>query len=60
MIEIKTERRPSGNTVWCQICGNKESKTLYFAPIGRETYGSAVHLCDNCLRELADKINKAL
>ena len=60
MITVTTEYRPSGKLPWCQICGTHESKTITLAPNGREMQGSVMHLCDNCIKELIEKLQEGL
>lgn len=59
MIEIVVEHTNTGRTPWCRACDSKESKTLFFSA-ENSTKSSAIHLCDDCLRELVRKINETL
>ena len=59
MIEIVVEHTNTGRTPWCRTCEAHESKTIFFS-LGDSTKSSVIHLCDNCLRELVQKINDNL
>ena len=43
---------------WCQSCNASESKTIMIA--NNEIQSSSFRLCDECLKELADKIREEL
>lgn len=59
MIKIYVERKPVSNRMyWCQACDAKQSRTV---SIGNSDVQSlSVHLCDDCLKELANKIQQEL
>lgn len=60
MINVKVERRNSGKTPWCQICGKEESRTIYFTPNERPLQSSVIHVCDDCAKDLINKLNDSL
>lgn len=58
MIKIDIERRQSKKMFWCQACGSKQSRTIIIS--NNDIQSSSFRLCDDCLKELADKINQEL
>ena len=58
MIEINVERRQSKKLFWCQACGSKQSRTILIS--NNDIQSSSFRLCDDCLKELADKIQQEL
>lgn len=58
MIEINVERRQSKKLFWCQACGSKQSRTIIIS--NNDIQSSSFRLCDDCLKELADKIQQEL
>lgn len=58
MIEIYIERRQSKKLFWCQSCGSKQSRTIIIS--NNDVQSSSFRLCDDCLKELADKIQQEL
>lgn len=58
MIEINVERRQSKKLFWCQACGSKQSRTVTIS--NNDIQCSSFRLCDDCLKELADKIQQEL
>ena len=58
MIEINVERRQSKKLFWCQACGSKQSRTIIIS--NNDIQSSSFRLCDECLKELADKIHQEL
>ena len=58
MIEIHVERRQSKKLFWCQACGSKQSRTIIIS--NNDIQSSSFRLCDECLKELADKIQQEL
>lgn len=58
MIEINVERRQSKKLFWCQSCGSKQSRTVTIS--NNDIQCSSFRLCDDCLKELADKIQQEL
>jgi hypothetical protein len=58
MIKIHVERRQSKQLFWCQACESKQSRTVTIS--SNDVQSSSLHLCDNCLKELADKIHQEL
>lgn len=58
MIKIHVERRQSKQLFWCQECGSKQSRTVTIS--SNDVQSSSLHLCDDCLKELADKIQQEL
>lgn len=58
MIKIHVERRRSKQLFWCQACGSKQSRTVTIS--SNDVQSSSLHLCDDCLKELADKIQQEL
>lgn len=58
MIEIHVERRQSKKLFWCQACGSKQSRTVTIS--NNDVQCSSFRLCDECLKELADKIQQEL
>ena len=58
MIEINVERRQLKKLFWCQACGAKQSRTITI--INSDVQSSSFRLCDDCLKELANKIQQEL
>lgn len=58
MIKIDVERRQSKQLFWCQACGSKQSRTIIIS--NNDIQSSSFRLCDDCLKELADKIHQEL
>lgn len=58
MIEIHVERKKSKKLFWCQVCGSKQSRTVTISD--NDVQCSSFRLCDDCLKELADKIQQEL
>lgn len=58
MIEINVERRQSKKLFWCQACGSKQSRTIIIS--NNDIQSSSFRLCDDCLKELANKIQQEL
>lgn len=58
MIEIHVERKQSKKLFWCQACGSKQSRTVTISD--NDVQCSSFRLCDDCLKELADKIQQEL
>lgn len=58
MIKIRVERKQSKQLFWCQACGSKQSRTVTIS--SNDVQSSSLHLCDDCLKELADKIQQKL
>ena len=58
MIKIDVERRQSKQLFWCQACGSKQSRTIIIS--NNDIQISSFRLCDDCLKELADKIHQEL
>ena len=58
MIEIHVERKNSKKLFWCQVCGSKQSRTVTISD--NDVQSSSFRLCDDCLKELADKIQQEL
>lgn len=59
MIKIYVERKPVSNRMyWCQNCDAKQSRTLSI--VNSDVQSLSFHLCDDCLKELADKIQQEL
>lgn len=58
MIKIHTERRPSKKNFLCQACDAEQSRTITI--INNDVQSSSFHLCDDCLKKLADKIHQEL
>lgn len=58
MIKIDVERRQSKKLFWCQACGSKQSRTVIIS--NNDIQSSSFRLCDDCLKELADKIHQEL
>lgn len=59
MIKIYVERKPVSNRMyWCQDCDAKQSRTVSI--VNSDVQSLSFHLCDDCLKELADKIQQEL
>ncbi len=59
MIKIYVERKPVSNRMyWCQACDAKQSRTVSI--VSSDAQSLSLHLCDDCLKELADKIQQEL
>ena len=59
MIKIQVERKPVSNRAyWCQACDAKQSRTVSI--VNSDVQSMSFHLCDDCLKELADKIQQEL
>lgn len=59
MIKIYVERKPVSNRMfWCQACDAKQSRTVSI--VNSDVQSLSFHLCDDCLKELADKIQQEL
>lgn len=58
MIKIDVERRQSKKLFWCQACGSEQSRTIIIS--NNDIQSSSFRLCDDCLKELADKIYQEL
>lgn len=59
MIKIQLERKPVSNRMyWCQACDAKQSRTVSI--LNNDVQSMSFHLCDDCLKELADKIQQEL
>lgn len=59
MIKIYVERKPVSNQMfWCQACDAKQSRTVSI--VNSDVQSMSFHLCDDCLKELADKIQQEL
>lgn len=58
MIKIHTEYRPSKKNFLCQACDTEQSRTITI--INNDVQSSSLRLCDDCLKELADKIQQEL
>lgn len=59
MIKIYVERKPVSNRMyWCQACDAEQSRTVSI--VNSDVQSLSVHLCDDCLKELADKIQQEL
>ncbi len=59
MIKIYVERKPVSNRMyWCQACDAKQSRTVSI--VNSDVQSMSFHLCNDCLKELADKIQQEL
>lgn len=59
MIKIYVERKPVSNRMfWCQACDAKQSRTVSI--VNSDVQSLSFHLCDDCLKELVDKIQQEL
>lgn len=59
MIKIQLERKPVSNRMyWCQACDAEQSRTVSI--VSSDVQSLSLHLCDDCLKELADKIQQEL
>lgn len=59
MIKIQVERKPvSSRMYWCQACDAKQSRTVSI--VNNDVQSMSFHLCDDCLKELTDKIQQEL
>lgn len=58
MIKIHVERKKSKKLFWCQACDAKQSRTVSI--VDSDVQSLSLHLCDDCLKELADKIQQEL
>lgn len=58
MIKIHVERKQSKKLFWCQACNAEQSRTITI--INSDVQSSSFRLCDNCLKELANKIQQEL
>ena len=59
MIKIQVERKPVSNRAyWCQACDAKQSRTVSI--VNSDVQSMSFHLCNDCLKELADKIQQEL
>lgn len=59
MIKIYVERKPVSNRMyWCQACDAEQSRTVSI--VSSDAQSLSLHLCDDCLKELADKIQQEL
>lgn len=59
MIKIQVERKPVSNRMfWCQACDAKQSRTVSI--VNSDVQSLSFHLCDDCLKELVDKIQQEL
>lgn len=59
MIKIQLERKPVSNRMyWCQACDAEQSRTVSI--VSNDAQSLSLHLCDECLKELADKIQQEL
>ena len=59
MIKIQLERKPVSNRMyWCQACDAEQSRTVSI--VSSDAQSLSLHLCDDCLKELADKIQQEL
>lgn len=59
MIKIYVERKPVSNRMyWCQACDAKQSRTVSI--VNNDVQSMSFNMCDDCLKELADKIQQEL
>lgn len=59
MIKIYVERKLVSNRMyWCQACDAKQSRTVSI--VNSDVQSMSFHLCNDCLKELADKIQQEL